>query len=287
MKMKEAFSVQFHGLRQMGEELSILSSYGELLLDSFTVSEPGQPPKSYTDFQRTLAIRDECDKALANYPKAEGLIPKPSIALEESTLSRTGSTISSFGQTHKGDIDALTSGDGGPSGSAAMLSPALSPEAQKADKPQQGPDLTSHLNNTPVAAVMSPPHDAAGGPSPAPGGVSSPMPGAAAGAPPSPPAPASGASAPIEPTVAETGIPASGTNGPAEGQLKPRRPSQLASGMLPPAAGTVDVPGGMPEEEAVADEGADSGRASTSATKPPAYTPEDAAAHQPGPEKKL
>lgn len=283
MKMKEAFSVQFHGLRQMGEELSILSSYGELLLDSFAVSEPGQPSKSYTDFQRTLAIRDECDKALANYPKEEGLIPKPSIALEESTLSRTGSTISSFGQTHKGDIDALTSGDGGPSGSGAMLSPALSPEAKKTDKAHQGPDLTSHLNNTPVAAVMSPPNDAAGGPSPAPGGAPSPMPGAA-GAPQSPPAAASG---PVEPTVAETGIPASGTNGPAEGQLKPRRPSQPASGMLPPAAGTVDVPGGMPEEEAVVEEGADLGRASTSATKPPAYTPEDAAAHTPGPEKNL
>lgn len=216
-KLKEAFTIEFSAMRQLGEQMSVLGSYGELLLDCFQHPEPGHPPKPYIDFQRTLHIREECDKALAAYNKDYPLIPKPSLPEPGPHVARSNSTVSSFGQTHQGDMAALAAASHQPT-------PAMSPSVAAVPPPMSSvasPPLVSQLNTAPVSSVLSP--VAAAGPS-----ISSPQQPpvqAAAGAPVSPnegsrvmyPASPTPAAAP-DPTVAETGVPTSGTNGPSSGE---------------------------------------------------------------------
>lgn len=304
-KLKEAFTIEFSSMRQMGEQLSQLGSYGELLLDSLQNPEPGHPPKPYTDFQRTLYIRDECDKSLAGYNKDSPLIPKPYLAELDEHLERKNSTVSSFGQTHQGDIAALAA--------SQHASPAMSPFAdpKPSESPVSPPIDPSQLNTAPTSSLLGPQYQSAGA------FISSPQAPptqAAAGAPLSPqgsrvldPSDPTPSAAPM-PTVAETGQPIqSGAEGPgpSSGQLKPRRPSAAAPTALPPPAGSLaDQPPALPprhenkeaewREEVernwqAAQESAGLNRTDTTAsgrTGLPAYSAQDAQQHQQYPTEK-
>lgn len=278
-KLKECYTLEFEGMRQMGEELSVLASHGELLLDCLSSPQDGHAPGPYTDFQRTLQIRDECDRALSSYDKQHPLIPKPQLSQPASELARSNSTVSSFAHTHKGDIAALT--HGGPASPAASAT-TYDPFAD---------DPVSHLNTAPTASVVP-------SSSPMASPLSAPPPTSLQpGAPLSPHASRTSdtavgsTQAPLDPTIAETGIPISGSNGPAEGQLKPRRPSAAGSTTLPPPVGSVGSPPVVTEAavskeqewrdevernwQAAHGEGSNLNRASTSATGPPAYSLQD------------
>ncbi|KAK4049556.1 lipid-binding protein [Microbotryomycetes sp. JL201] len=248
-KLHESFSLQLQAQRELGEKLSILAGYGELLLRTLESDGFGS---EYSGQEKTARIKGQATEALQAWSAANAHIPTPTLreggdsylgrADTQSFASTQGSEFSHVGDSHSshGLMHHSSSSHGAspppsisgghhltpiPISGAAVASrpsappiPARHPSHEGSGAPAQiyGSSPGGHINLSPT------PHDL--GPSYSPRQQAYPV----------EPVESTPPSMPAGPTVAETGAPIVGTGGPISGQL-PNRKASLSS----PSGGTV------------------------------------------------
>ncbi|GAA5895888.1 uncharacterized protein JCM6883_001647 [Sporobolomyces salmoneus] len=288
-KLHESFSLQFAAQKELGEKLAIVSSYGELLIEGM---ETDGIEGDYKGEERTARIKVELEHALSDWqPRAP-----PTLANNASSLDH--SDTRSFGATHADQLSQLGTDEPtpasaphsrSPSGSHVHFVPPLdtipaTPGTPGSLEPHQRsvPPLPAHQSPFDDPAPPLPPrHSSISSPSPSHNLNLSPTP-QDLGAGFSPPQSAHGypvphppvGVSPPQPTVAETGAPRVGKNGPSSGQLRPRSSQSAGGGVatnqaedltpLPPSVmqNPSSMPGSLPFDEAGWDGVSSSGQSS-------------------------
>ncbi|GAB00019.1 uncharacterized protein L969DRAFT_90112 [Mixia osmundae IAM 14324] len=195
-KLRESFDLRFTALQRLGEKMAVLSSYGRALGADLTSNDPDVVP--YAGKDRTAAIRVNAQEALDAWSPSTSFVPPPRLEAKPGISLQEGYTYASFGQTHKDDLAAMSSSE------------ATLPEAGTSAQAKQGDGtLTSMLNMAPSPLSPAPPPEKV----PRRGSLSA----TATVAP---------TDEPESPTMAETGTPIVGGNGPVSGQLTNRRLSR-------------------------------------------------------------
>ncbi|KAM0786658.1 hypothetical protein ACM66B_002107 [Microbotryomycetes sp. NB124-2] len=242
-KLHESFSLQLQAQRELGEKLSILAGYGELLLRTLESDGFGS---QYTGQEKTARIKGQATEALQGWTLPNADIPTPTLreggesylgrADTQSFASTHGSEFShvSDGHSHQGSLHHSSSAHGvtpppsHPGGHSLHPIPIAGAVASRPSPPPVPARHPSHDNGGVPAHTygsspggthlnLSPtPHDL--GPSYSPRQQAYPV----------EPIESTSPSMPAGPTVAETGAPIVGTGGPISGQL-PNRKASLSS----------------------------------------------------------
>ncbi|KAL7266977.1 lipid-binding protein [Rhizina undulata] len=93
-KVKAAFTYQFDALKEHGEKLAIIASYGKHLLDLIDDMPvtPGETREPYNGYEASRAIIQDCEDSLTNWVEATSAI-KPRLSVRTSRARRTNGRV--------------------------------------------------------------------------------------------------------------------------------------------------------------------------------------------------
>lgn len=241
--------MHFSAQKELGEKLAIVAGYAEVLLENFAAE--GEMDGGYTGRDKSERIRVQVEKEVKEWNPTTPLIKLPDLTvplpgatgLGRSNTRYVPSKIhvmspyhtylpwicSSFGRTHEAELAAL----GGDVGHSVLPSPPSQATSFPTGHSQPTTTYQPYHSSSQTAAFapapvnFSPPHPAL-----APSSTNVPL--NLSAVPPSSLPPSASISSlpqspdliPFNPTIAETGIPVSGSAGPKTGQLQPRTSSK-------------------------------------------------------------
>lgn len=122
IKLKSTYSIQFKAMRELGEKLSILGGYGDLLLNE--IQDTSKVDSNYDGQERTASIRGAVAESLVTYrgplielPKLEQISVSP-VQQSSSTPTASGNLMAPvvnkrghdtrlFGETHRMELEKL------------------------------------------------------------------------------------------------------------------------------------------------------------------------------------
>jgi hypothetical protein len=231
--LRDSEQLKWEALREYGEKISLLAQASVDILSALP-SLPPSEARPYTGASATAAARAAVEHALETYKLGTVTLPSAP-ALGRSNTRMFGeshaSEIAGIVPSHHVDTEDDAAGHPGVPAPAPVAPVAAATPA--AEHPVSTPIDPSTLNNSPAPIPAAP--------ATASGASATPPPGAPDGA-------DSNSTLPPGPTIAETGIPVMGGNGPASGNLHDLR-ANSGKAAIPAAAtatATADAPAPAP-----------------------------------------